>query len=102
MRHLLFVFAVCMAAPSLSFDAIFECVEKTGAKRLTNIAKEADGCLRLGPTDEEIAQFRKRIKIGDRATHGLIIEVKPPLAKIQAGIERWYRIDELLPAPPKE
>lgn len=51
------------------------------------------------PTPAQVSSFRDKLKIGDRATIGLVIDVKPPIAKIQtATTERWYRIDELLPA----
>ena len=51
------------------------------------------------PQSDATADFRKRLKIGDRTSAGLVIDIKPPIARIQtATTERWFRIDELQPA----
>jgi TPR repeat protein len=45
---------------------------------------------------QRVAAFRKALKVGDSSHCGLVIEVKPPIAKIQtmAG-ERWLKIEQL-------
>lgn len=54
---------------------------------------------RVPPTTAEVTRFRSRLKPGDQAEEGLVIEVKPPLAKIQARFgERWFRISDIGPA----
>lgn len=51
------------------------------------------------PGTDPISRFRDGLRIGDRSAAGLVIDVKPPIAKIQTATgERWFRIDELQPA----
>jgi hypothetical protein len=48
---------------------------------------------------DPVSKFRDALRIGDRSTAGLVIDVKPPIAKVQTATgERWFRIDELQPA----
>jgi hypothetical protein len=50
-------------------------------------------------SSDPVSVFRENLKIGDRASAGLVIDVKPPIARIQTSTnERWFRIDELQPA----
>lgn len=52
------------------------------------------------PRASPLSLFRERLKIGDRTSAGLVIEVRPPIARVQTDRgERWFRIDELYPAP---
>jgi hypothetical protein len=47
---------------------------------------------------DPVTRFREGLRIGDRSVAGLVIDVKPPIAKIQTATgERWFRIDELQP-----
>jgi hypothetical protein len=50
-------------------------------------------------SDIEITKFQKSLKRGDMSDKGLIVEVKPPLAKVQEkDAERWHRISDLSPS----
>lgn len=42
--------------------------------------------------------FRKKLKVGDYCSKGLVVEIKNPLANVQTtnGL-KWYRIDNLYP-----
>ena len=51
----------------------------------------------LAPHDP-ISSFRDNLKMGDRTSAGLVIELRPPIARVQTSTnERWFRIDELNP-----
>ncbi len=46
----------------------------------------------------KVDKFRSSMKIGDKADSGLVVELKPPLALLQASTGvRWFRMDELFP-----
>lgn len=48
--------------------------------------------------DKDAAEFRKALKTGSESHCGLVIDVKPPIAKVQAMIgEAWLKIDQLYP-----
>jgi hypothetical protein len=51
----------------------------------------------------EAAQFRKNLKVGSESHCGLVIEVKAPIAKVQAmGGEVWLQIAQLYPKGGRE
>lgn len=54
---------------------------------------------RVDAAPEVIAKFREDLKWGDKTSEGLVMAVKPPLAKIQKpnGKQIWFSIDELKP-----
>lgn len=46
--------------------------------------------------EREMAGWRKALKVGDDSSCGLIIEVRPPIAKVQLlSGERWLKINDL-------
>jgi TPR repeat protein len=46
----------------------------------------------------EAAEFRKKLAVGNDSHCGLVIEVKPPIARIQTMIgEQWLKIEQLYP-----
>jgi len=46
--------------------------------------------------------FRNKLEVGDTSHCGLVIEVKPPIAKIQTAIgEHWLKVKQLYPANTK-
>ncbi|MEO6603932.1 MAG: tetratricopeptide repeat protein [Polyangiaceae bacterium] len=47
-------------------------------------------------TEKAGAEFRKNLKVGDDSHCGLVIEVKPPIAKVQTMIgEVWLKVEQL-------
>ena len=61
---------------------------------------ELDAQLRA---DEAALSFRKTLKTGDVSHCGLVIEVTPPIAKVQSMIgEVWIKIEQLFPRDKQE
>jgi hypothetical protein len=95
---------------------MWKCVGADGTTRYTYDKAEAKGCQLLdlqseppptvapapknaAPSTEQVAAFRKNLKPGDKATVGLVVEVKPPIAAVETGERvRWFTIDELMPS----
>jgi TPR repeat protein len=49
-------------------------------------------------SDEAAEPFRKALKTGDESHCGLVIEVKPPIAKVQTMVgEMWLKVEQLFP-----
>lgn len=70
-----------------------------GTCRKLNVAVPQPPPPEAAQTADPVSRFRDGLRIGDRAAVGLVIDVKPPIAKIQTATgERWFRIDELQPA----
>jgi len=66
-----------------------KCTDDTGQVIFTNAPVKGKTCTALKTEDREP-------KVGDRTAQGLVIEVKPPIVKLQtAKGERWVRIDSL-------
>lgn len=83
-----------------SAGQLFKCTAPDGQVIYINQpTRNGSSCIALTPSKADIDKFRKNLKPGDTANKGLVIEVKPPLAKVQTvDSERWFRIDQLEPA----
>ncbi len=104
----LIVSLLLICAISAAQAEIFKCVKPDGVAFFDDKKHPSLSCTSMNlesdekalkPTGKsEILRFRKNLKIGDRTQHGLVIEVRRPIAKIQTAFdERWFRIDSLLP-----
>ncbi len=111
------VAAACLVLASEHCLAqMWKCVGADGTVRYTHDKAEAKGCqlldlesehpLSIVPANrstasstDQVAAFRRNLKPGDKATVGLVIEVKPPIAAVETGERvRWFAIDELIPS----
>ena len=85
-----------LASPATA-STLYRCTDSLGHSTYTNYrarAKDRD-CVDFKKED---SKFRMHLKPGDIASDGLVIEVKPPLARIQTDRgERWFRIDDISP-----
>jgi hypothetical protein len=46
--------------------------------------------------EADVAQFRRTLQVGDDSHCGLVVEVKGPIAKVQAMVgEVWLKVDQL-------
>lgn len=111
-------FGVLFLAASQAYGQLYKCDHPDGTKTYTNKVldppiKCADLMVLRAQREEEsnrryseamaalgrdAALFRKGLKIGDRTNLGLVIEIKRPIAKIQARDgETWFRIEDLAP-----
>lgn len=64
----------------------------------TTACSNRDGLETKLALDQDSAEFRKALQVGHDSHCGLVIEVKPPIAKVQAMIgEVWLKIEQLYP-----
>lgn len=65
------------------------------AKEKADAKRRQEESARINRNNEA---FRKNLKVGDKTSHGLVVEVKAPIALIQKEqTTKWIRIDELYP-----
>jgi hypothetical protein len=110
MKYLTIIFCLFLS-PVVHAD-IYKCQSDSGQVTYTRtkpapLSRDAVECEKLtrdNPASsknseiDSILKFQKNLKIGDYTSNGLVIDVKPPIAKVQIGdSERWYRIDTLKP-----
>lgn len=109
---------ILVVASSLAYGQLYKCDNPDGTTTFSNqvlgppskcvdlialrAKREAEANRRYeeakAELDREMASFRKGLKVGDRTDFGLVIEVKRPIAKIQARDgETWFRIADLDP-----
>jgi hypothetical protein len=58
------------------------------------------GCTKLGNAyiGPKVIEYRKSLQSGSDSHCGLVIEVKPPIAKVQTMIgEMWFKIEQIYP-----
>lgn len=116
--HRYLAFGVLIVAGSQAYGQLYKCDHQDGTYTFTNKvldpptkcvdlmvlrAQRAEESNRrykegMAELDRDAALFRKGLKVGDRTSLGLVIEIKRPIAKVQTGEgETWFRIEELFP-----
>jgi len=88
-----------LASMPVQADVMYQCVDESGHKSFSRIKSVENGtkctAMDLGPPVDII-------RIGDQTNLGLVVEIRPPIVKVQsADKERWVRAEELKKIPKK-
>ena len=89
-----------LTALPVQADVMYQCIDESGNKSLSN-KPPANGAKCTAIT-YGLRPPIDLIRIGDQTNHGLVIEIRLPIAKVQsADKERWVRVEELKKLPKK-
>ena len=86
---------------------MYQCVDESGHKSFSNQKSGPKGtkctAMDLGaPVNSKRIDSKRIIRIGDQTNLGLVVEIRPPIVKIQSDDkERWVRVEELRKLPTK-